>query len=125
MVLISTACGSFLTPYMAASVNIALPSIGRELGMDAVMLSWVSTAYLLSAAVFLLPFGRLADIYGRKKVFFWGIVISTASAFFSALSFSAPMLLVFRVLNGAGASMVFGTAIAVLISEFLHQSVVK
>lgn len=117
-VLISTACGSFLTPYMAASVNIALPSIGRELGMDAVMLSWVSTAYLLSAAVFLLPFGRLADIYGRKKVFFWGIVISTASAFFSALSFSAPMLLVFRVLNGAGASMVFGTAIAILISEF-------
>jgi len=46
---------SFLTPFMGSSVNIALPSIGREFSMDAVLLSWVSTSYLLAAAVFLFP----------------------------------------------------------------------
>ena len=64
-----TASGSFLIPFMGTSVNIALPSMGRELTMDAILLSWVSTGYLLSAAMFLVPLGRVADIHGRKKIF--------------------------------------------------------
>ena len=63
---------SFLTPFMGSSVNIALPSIGREFSMDAILLTWVSTSYLLSATVFILTAGRLADMYGRKKVFTFG-----------------------------------------------------
>jgi len=64
---------AFLTPFMVSSINIALPAIGREFHMSAVALSWIPTAYLLAAAVFLVPFGRIADIYGRKKIFFYGI----------------------------------------------------
>lgn len=63
---------SFLTPFIGSAVNIALPSIGQLLAVDAVLLGWVATGYLLAAAVFLVPFGRVADIHGRKKVFVWG-----------------------------------------------------
>jgi len=62
-----TTLGSFATAFMGSSVNIALPAIGKEFTMDAVLLSWVATSYLLSAAIFLVPSGRIADIYGRKK----------------------------------------------------------
>ena len=60
---------SFLTPFLGSSVNIALPAIGEAFSMDALMLNWVSTSYLFASAIFLLPFGRMADIYGRKLVF--------------------------------------------------------
>jgi len=67
--LLVTTLGSFLIPFMGSSVNIALPSIGKEFAMDAVLLSWITTSYLVSAAIFLIPFGRIADIHGRKKTF--------------------------------------------------------
>lgn len=68
-VLFITTLAAFLTPFGIFSVNIALPSIGKEFLMDAILLSWVSTAYLLATAMFLVPFGKIADIYGRKRIF--------------------------------------------------------
>lgn len=110
--------GAFLTPFMASSITIALPSIGEEFSMNAILLSWIATIYLLSAAVFLVPFGRLADIYGRKKVFTAGILLYTVSSPLVALSPSAVVLLSFRVLQGMGAAMIFGTSVAILTSVF-------
>jgi EmrB/QacA subfamily drug resistance transporter len=109
---------SFLTPFMVSSINIALPAIGREFSMSAVALSWVPASYLLSAAMFLVPFGRLADIQGRKKVFSWGIWTFTAASFFLAFSPSAPFLLLFRAVQGFGSAMIFGTGIAIVTSVF-------
>ncbi|MFW6126075.1 MAG: MFS transporter [Chloroflexota bacterium] len=109
---------SFLTPFMGSSINVALPSLGKEFAMDAVLLSWVATSYLLAAAVFLVPFGRLADIHGRKKVFTAGIVVYTLGSLLSGLSVSAAMLLSCRVLQGIGSSMIFGTALAIITSVF-------
>ena len=86
--------------------------------MSAVLMSWVPTAYLLSAAVFLVPFGRLADIHGRKRVFSWGIGIFTASSLLLAVSPSAPVLIAFRLLQGFGSAMIFGTGMAILTSVF-------
>ncbi len=110
--------GSFVTPFMSSSVNIALPSIGQEFEMDAVLLSWVATLYLLSVAMFLVPFGRIADIYGRKKVFTYGILTYTVSSLLSGLSPSVFLLLFFRIIQGIGGAMVFGTAVAILTSVF-------
>ncbi len=67
--LLVTTLSSLLTPMMGSAVNIAMPAIARDFSMDAVLLSWVASSYLLAAAIFLLPFGRLADIVGRKKIF--------------------------------------------------------
>ena len=109
---------SFLTPFMGSSVNIALPSIGKEFAMDAVLLSWVATSYLLATAVFLVPFGRIADIHGRKKIFTYGILLYTASSLLVAISTSAIMLISCRVLQGIGGAMIFGTGVAILTSVF-------
>lgn len=117
-VLIVAAVGSFLTPFMGSSVNIALPSIQREFGIDAILLSWVQTAYLLAAAVFLVPVGRLSDIYGRKKTFAWGMLLFTAATFLSGLSFSAAMLITVRIAQGAGSAMIFATGLAIISSVF-------
>lgn len=109
---------SFLTPFMGSSVNIALPTIEIYFSLDAVTLSWISTAYLLSAAIFLVPLGKLADIHGRKKVFALGILIDTVSSFLGAISTSGIMLIVFRFLQGIGGAMIFPTGIAILTSVY-------
>ena len=108
----------FLFPFMAASVNIALPSIGAELALDGVTLGWITTAYLLASAVFLVPFGRMADIYGRKKIFTSGIVIFTIASLLAAVAGSGLMLISFRILQGIGVSMLAGTAVALLTGVF-------
>ncbi|MBM3155970.1 MAG: MFS transporter [Chloroflexi bacterium] len=117
-VLIAATLGSFLTPFMGSSINVALPSIGKELEMDAVLLGWVATAYLIAAAMFLVPFGRIADIQGRKKVFTLGIIIYAIASLVSGFSTSAFMLIAFRVLQGIGGAMIFGTGVAIVTSVF-------
>ena len=115
-----TAAATFLTPFAATSINIALPSIGRDLAMDAILMSWVPTAYLLSAAMFLLPFGRIADIYGRKKIFVYGLAVFTLGSLLSGLAQSPRGLIFFRVIQGFGSSMIFGTAVAIVTSIFVE-----
>ena len=119
--LIIASISSFLTPFMISSVNIALPAVGKEFQTDAVVLSWVATSYLLAAAVALVPFGKLADIYGRKKIFLIGQIIVTITSLLAAISVSASMLIVVRILQGVGGAMVFATSIAILTSVYPPQ----
>ena len=119
--LLVTTLSSLLTPMMASAVSIAMPAIARDFAMDAILLSWVASTYLLAAAVFLLPFGRLADIVGRKKIFSWGTVIFTAASLLAAVAPTAPLFLCARVLQGIGSAMIFGTSIAILTSVFPPQ----
>ena len=118
VVLLVATMASFLFPFMGSAVNIALPSIGKELSLDAITLGWIATAYLLSSAALLVPFGRIADIYGRKKIFTCGIVILTLSSLFSGMANSATMLISFRVFQGIGGAMLAGTAVALLTTVF-------
>jgi len=117
-VLIATTTGLFIFSFMASAVNIAIPTLGKELSLDAITLSWVATAYLLSSATFLVPFGRIADIYGRKKIFTSGIVIFTLSSLFGGMADSAAMLISCRVFQGFGGAMLSGTAAALLTTVF-------
>jgi len=117
-VLVVAALSPFLATFMASSINIALPSIGREFQMNAVLLGWVATAYILASATCLLPFGRLADIHGRKRILTWGISIFTIASL--ALTFvpSATVLIALRAVQGIGGAMIFTTSIAILTSVF-------
>jgi EmrB/QacA subfamily drug resistance transporter len=119
--LLSVALTAFITPFDVSAVNIALPSIGREFAMDAILLEWVSTAYLLTCAIFLIPFGRLADIYGRKKLFSIGILIFTGASLSMLFCVSGTMLICFRILQGIGGAMIYGTGTALLTSVFPVQ----
>jgi len=117
-VLIVATVGAFLTAFMGSSTNIALPTIGREFAMDAVLLSWVAMAYTLATAMFLLPFGRLADIYGRKRIFTIGVSGYICASLLVGSSVSSAMLIASRMLQGACAAMMFGTSTAILTSAY-------
>ena len=108
----------FVSPFMLSSINVALPVIGEEFKIDAVLLSWVAASYLLAAAISLVPFGKLADIYGRKKIYIAGMTLFTIASFVCAVSVSAPMLIFFRVFQGAASAMCFATAMAILMSVY-------
>ncbi len=116
--LVAAALASFLTPLMGSAVTVALPSIAEEFAMDAVLLTWVVTAYRLAAAVFLVPVARIADICGRKKVFTCGIMAFTLTSFLLAGADSAASLILLRAVQGLAAGMVFGTGTAILTSVF-------
>lgn len=116
--LLVASIGSFLMPFMASSLNIAIPAIGKELKVDAILLSWIATAYLLTGAVFLVPFGKLADIYGRKIIFVAGASTFTVASLFCAVSPNISFLIASRVLQGMGLAMIVGTGIAIITAVF-------
>lgn len=103
---------------MSSSINIALPAISKEFKMSSILISWVPTIFLLSSAIFLIPFGKIADNYGRKRIFLLGIIIYTLASFLSCSSFSSSFFLFIRFLHGLGGAMIFSTAIALLSSFF-------
>lgn len=109
---------SFITPFMGSAINIALPSIGEEFQSSAITLSWVATAYLLTVAIFLIPFGRIADIYGRKKIFLYGIILFSIASLLSGLAPNIGMLIAFRILQAIGSGMIFSTSVAIITSVF-------
>ncbi len=119
--LVVTSFAAFVTPFIGSATNIALPSIGREFSANAVMLSWVATSFLLSAAVFLAPFGRLADIVGRKKIFNLGLIIFTIASLFCAFSPNIEILIIWRIMQGMGGALIFGTAMAIITSVFPRE----
>ena len=121
IVLIVITIGSFLTPFMMSAINIALPSIQRDFGADAVMLSWVATSYLLATAIFLVPIGKIADIHGRNRIYKWGFIIFTLVSFASGLVPTIELLILMRILQGVGGAMIMTTGMALLISVFPPQ----
>ncbi|MFZ5978997.1 MAG: MFS transporter [Candidatus Zixiibacteriota bacterium] len=116
--LIVATFSSFLGPFMGSSVNVALPSIAAEFSMGAVLMGWVNTAFLLAAATFIIAFGRLGDIYGRKRIFIWGQFFFIISSVLIALSVSGTMLIFSRVIQGFGSSMILATSMPILISVY-------
>ncbi|MDH5811220.1 MAG: MFS transporter [Candidatus Methanomethylicaceae archaeon] len=119
--LLTTTSASFLTPFISSATNIALPNIGLELGLDTVMLGWVQTSFLLTTAVFLLPFGKVADIVGRKKIFLVGLIVYTTSSLLASIADSALVLIVSRIFQGIGGAMLAATSVAILSSVFPPQ----
>lgn len=118
VVLAITTAVSFLTAFTSSAVNIALPSVGTEFSMDAVLLGWVNTAFLLSSAVFLVPMGKLGDISGRKKVFLIGLLVMIGALVLSVLSRDGTVFILTRALQGVGGAMIFATSAAIVVSVF-------
>lgn len=108
-------------PFMISSVNVALPSIQADLGMTAVELGWVATAYLQAMAVGLVPAGKIADIRGRKKIFGIGLIVYTIGSTAAALVDQTFWFLLLRVVQGLGAAMFVTTGMAILTSIFPPQ----
>ena len=116
IVLLIAILAATLTQFDITAVNIALPVIGAEFHMDAVSLSWITTGYLFATAVFLVSIGRVADIYGRKQIYLYGIAIFTTASLFMIVAPSTELLISVRLIQGLGAAMIFGTGLSILTS---------
>ena len=118
MTLFLVSLAAFLIPFMGSSLSLALPVIGSEFQVNLVGLGWIITAFLLANTAFILPFGRLADIYGRRKIFTLGILIYTIASFFAVFSTSGMILILYSFLQGLGCALIFATMVALLSSVF-------
>ncbi len=110
--------GSCLSPLCLASVNVAIPSMAQALNADAILVSWMPTVFLLSNVALMLPFGKLADNFGRKRIYALGLAINASASFGAFLSPSIEWILFFRCIQGAGSAMSFGTGMAIITSVF-------
>ena len=113
-----TMTANFFNPLMGAAVNVALPKISSEFSLNAVSMSWVTMAFLLASAVFLVPLGKIGDMWGRKKMFLYGNIFFMLATFLCAVSYSGSFLIFSRLLQGIGSAMMFSSSMAIVISAF-------
>jgi EmrB/QacA subfamily drug resistance transporter len=99
-------------------VNVALPSIQRDLGVGLSELEWIVSGYALTFAALMLVGGKLADAYGRRLIFVVGIVVFTAASLACGLATSGSMLIAARVVQGAGASLMNPATLSIIAATF-------
>ena len=102
-------------------VNVALPAIERDLEIDVSQLEWVVTGYALSFAVLMLTGGKLADMYGRRRIFLVGLLVFTVSSLFCGLAGTADVLIAARVVQGAGAALMMPATLSIITATFAPE----
>lgn len=118
LVVFIVCAGSFLSPLTLASVNVAIPSMATALSADAVSVSLLPTVFLLSNVALMLPFAKLADNFGRKRIYLTGIAITACASLAAYFAHSIETILLLRFIQGAGSAMTFGTSLAIITSVF-------
>lgn len=108
----------FMVVLDIAIVNVALPSIKIDLGFSQENLQWVISAYALVFGGFLLLGGRLADILGRRRIFFAGLILFTLSSFLAGMAWSEGSLIAARAIQGLGAAIISPAALSILTTTF-------
>ena len=99
-----------------AGVNIAIPNLAEDLHANAKMIAWMPTLYLLSSVMFMLPCGKVADNYGRKRVYAFGLGLNAVASLMCALATSIEWVLFWRFIQGAAGAMIFGIGVAIITS---------
>ena len=122
---ISLAIACFLTVLDSTIVNVSLPSMADYFKTDISGISWISTAYLIPFSALLITFSKLADIWGRKKLFIIGLLIFGSSSIFCGLSTSLSMIIIFRIIQGIGAAILTPLSIPLGIELFGKNAMLK
>jgi EmrB/QacA subfamily drug resistance transporter len=114
LILVTFSIASFLPSFMAQGLNIALPIIGREYSADAITLNWMVLAFVLANAALSMPIGRISDVVGIRKVFIYGMIVYTLASFAVIFSNSPLMIIICRVAQGIGGSMILVNLMALI-----------
>jgi EmrB/QacA subfamily drug resistance transporter len=114
--------GQLMMVLDATIVNVALPSIQRELHFSQGNLTWVINGYLVTFGGFLLLAGRMGDLVGRKKVFLTGLVMFTAASVLCGFAQDQAMLIVSRILQGVGGAVASSVILAIIVTEFPERA---
>ncbi len=109
---------AFVTSFSSSAMNLAIPAIGLEFESKATFLGWIVTGYMLCVAMFAVPFGRLADLTGKRRVFLIGIIAFTIFNSLTFFAWNIEIVVFLRVMQGLSASMIFSTNNAILIDAF-------
>jgi MFS family permease len=117
-VFVVVALGTFMSTLDSSIVNVALPTLQRAFRTSVSGIGWVSLAYLLTLTLLLLPFGRLGDAWGRRRIYLAGLALFVAGSLLCGLANSAAVLVASRVVQGVGASMVASNAAAIVTAVF-------
>ncbi|HUN36195.1 MAG TPA: MFS transporter [Trebonia sp.] len=116
--LIAVSIANFMCYLDNNVTNVALPTIERNLHLSVAGLEWVVSSYLLLVAGLLLVGGRVADLYGRRRIFIIGLVIFTLSSLTAGLAGSGGMLISARAVQGVGAALLMPTTLAIITATF-------
>ena len=119
--IVATVLGSSLAFVVGSIINVALPSMQRDLGTDAAGAQWIVNAYLLPLGALVLIGGALGDHYGRKRLFQLGLIVFTAGCLGCALSPNLPALLAARVVQGVGAALLAPNSLAIIAASFTGE----
>ena len=117
-VLVLVCMAQFMVVLDATIVNVALPSIQKDLAMSEADLQWIVNAYALMFGGFLLLGGRAGDLLGRKRVFLVGLVVFTVASLLNGLATTSELLIVFRGLQGLGAALIAPAALSIITTTF-------
>jgi EmrB/QacA subfamily drug resistance transporter len=118
MILVTVCIAQFMAPFMLTSVGVALPSLGRDLGATAMQLGLVEQLYVLSLAMSMLSFGRFGDIVGQRRLFLVGLCVFTLLTFSLGFADSVRMVMIFRFVQGIGASLVLSGSMALVAAAY-------
>ena len=118
LTLAAVSFGLFMIMLDNTVVNVALPSIQRDLGATLSELQWIVTGYALAFASLMLIGGKVADAYGRRRIFVIGIVVFTLASLFCGLATSSEMLIVARIFQGAGAALMNPATLSIIAATF-------
>jgi EmrB/QacA subfamily drug resistance transporter len=114
--LIAVCAGYLIAPMGMAAVNVAIPVLAEDLQANAIKVSWLPTLYILANVAFMLPFGKLADNFGRKRIYALGLSLNALSALMCAIGTNIDWILFWRFMQGAAGAMIFSTGVAIITS---------
>jgi EmrB/QacA subfamily drug resistance transporter len=117
-VMAAVSMGTLLATIDGSIVNVALPTLVRQLNTDFAAVQWVVLAYLLTLATLLPSIGRLADMIGKKQIYMLGFVIFTVGSFMCGLASTVHLLIAFRVIQAVGATMILALGSAIVTESF-------
>ncbi|MFF0503811.1 MFS transporter [Streptomyces fimicarius] len=118
LVLFVLCAAQFMVALDFSVLNVALPVLGKDLGLSTTGLQWAVTAFALPSGGFLLLFGRIADLYGRRRLFLAGLTVFGASSLLATLAWDPASFLAGRALQGLGAAVIVPTGMSLLTTTF-------
>ncbi|MFD6533130.1 MFS transporter [Streptomyces sp. NPDC060184] len=118
LILMVLCAAQFMVALDFSVLNVALPALGTDLGLSTAQLQWAVTAFALPSGGFLLLFGRVGDLYGRRRLFLAGLVVFGAASLLATLAWNPAAFLAGRALQGLGAAAIVPTGMSLLTTTF-------